>query len=279
MINIDLFSIKFYIISNNDKFLEDDEMLGTIAYDELQVFHDFINNFEIKGKRILEIGGSVPDEFVEKLEIGQWVSVDPLNDERDNKNDYYIYHQTEAINVPYPDDYFDYVFSSNAFEHIQQLNEVLNEIHRVLKKGGIVYSHFGPIWSGPDGHHLEDVRLEHEVLNFWENNSLPHYAHLVHSKEQLINLLTDIYTYKDAKTIADFVYHSDWLNRLSYEDYLKIFIDSKLTIRHLETTKEVDYPFHPPVYQKNTDHYYQQLIQKFPLRDFEVRDILVILKK
>ncbi|MBG9910474.1 hypothetical protein ABD83_03100 [Bacillus xiamenensis] len=254
-------------------------MLGLIAYDELQVFRDFVKEFDIRGKKILEIGGSIPEIELSTFELDKWVSVDPLNEEKRDLNNCYIYHKRDAIDIPYEADYFDFVFSSNAFEHIQKLDQVLEELYRVLKKGGIIYSHFGPIWSGPDGHHLEDVRLEHNILNFWENNSLPHYSHLVHTEEQLMNLLTDVYSINDARSISQFVYHSPWLNRLTYNDYMRIFGNSRFIIRHLETTSEVDYPFQPPTYKRNTSSYYQDLIHQFPAEDFEVRDILVILKK
>jgi SAM-dependent methyltransferase len=52
-------------------------------------------------------------------------------------------HGQEAIDVfydgktiPFPDAYFDSVFSSEVFEHIFNLPEILRELNRVLKPGG-----------------------------------------------------------------------------------------------------------------------------------------------
>jgi SAM-dependent methyltransferase len=44
-------------------------------------------------------------------------------------------------------DSVDAVISSSAFEHVHDLPAVLTEMYRVLKPGGMLYSHFGPIWS------------------------------------------------------------------------------------------------------------------------------------
>lgn len=38
--------------------------------------------------------------------------------------------------IPYPDDYFDIVFSDNVVEHLKNPIAVFGEIHRVLKPGG-----------------------------------------------------------------------------------------------------------------------------------------------
>jgi SAM-dependent methyltransferase len=52
-------------------------------------------------------------------------------------------HKDEAIDVfydgkhlPFDDNHFDSVFCSEVFEHIFNLDEILNEIHRVMKPGG-----------------------------------------------------------------------------------------------------------------------------------------------
>lgn len=51
-------------------------------------------------------------------------------------------HENENIDVfydghklPFPDNYFDSVFSSEVFEHIFNLEEIIPEIHRVMKSG------------------------------------------------------------------------------------------------------------------------------------------------
>ena len=48
-----------------------------------------------------------------------------------------IWKDTEKI--PYPDNYFDEVFCLNFLEHTFNFDDVLTEIHRVLKPTGIVH--------------------------------------------------------------------------------------------------------------------------------------------
>ena len=54
-------------------------------------------------------------------------------------------HTNEQIDVfydgkkiPFENEYFDSVFTSEVFEHVFNLEEVLQEIHRVMKKGGLI---------------------------------------------------------------------------------------------------------------------------------------------
>jgi 2-polyprenyl-3-methyl-5-hydroxy-6-metoxy-1,4-benzoquinol methylase len=41
-------------------------------------------------------------------------------------------------NLPYPDNYFDVVFSKSVIEHISNTEHYVNEMKRVLKKGGVL---------------------------------------------------------------------------------------------------------------------------------------------
>jgi SAM-dependent methyltransferase len=49
---------------------------------------------------------------------------------------------------------FDVVSSDAVFEHLKNLPIVLEEFHRILKPGGILYSTFGPLWYGWGGDHV-----------------------------------------------------------------------------------------------------------------------------
>lgn len=49
---------------------------------------------------------------------------------------------------------YDFISSDAVLEHATNLEKVLEEFHRILKKDGILYSTFGPIWSGYHGDHF-----------------------------------------------------------------------------------------------------------------------------
>jgi SAM-dependent methyltransferase len=48
----------------------------------------------------------------------------------------------QPYHLPYPDGTFDLVFSTSVLEHVQNLEECLSEIHRILKPGGISMHYF-----------------------------------------------------------------------------------------------------------------------------------------
>jgi SAM-dependent methyltransferase len=56
--------------------------------------------------------------------------------------------------LPIPDMSFDAVFSTDTFEHVQDLDLAFSEIYRVLRKGGALITRFGPLFYSPHGYHL-----------------------------------------------------------------------------------------------------------------------------
>jgi SAM-dependent methyltransferase len=63
-------------------------------------------------------------------------------------------HTKERINVfydgkkiPFGDNHFDAVFSSEVFEHIFNLDEILNELHRVMKPGANILITVPFVWD------------------------------------------------------------------------------------------------------------------------------------
>ncbi len=53
----------------------------------------------------------------------------------------------DGLNIPYPDNYFDTVSSLCVIEHIVDVEDVLNQMHRVLKPNGLLIIKC-PNWSG-----------------------------------------------------------------------------------------------------------------------------------
>ncbi|MCC7407762.1 MAG: class I SAM-dependent methyltransferase [Phycisphaeraceae bacterium] len=56
--------------------------------------------------------------------------------------------------LPFADDTFDAVLSTNVFEHVMNPVAMLSEIRRVLKPGGSFITRFGPLFYSPLGYHL-----------------------------------------------------------------------------------------------------------------------------
>ena len=143
----------------------------------------------VKAKTVLEIGGSnFPRKLLfDILGAKKWVCVDylqnwakdreastmgfnqlldssgktsdflvfPLNEADSNFNacDYLKFHGDATYISESFYERFDVVVSSNAFEHILTLPQVIEKIYFCLIKGGKFFTSFAPIWSCAVGHH------------------------------------------------------------------------------------------------------------------------------
>jgi SAM-dependent methyltransferase len=50
-------------------------------------------------------------------------------------------YTADPVRLPFPDDRFDAVLSMGVLEHVARPEESLDELHRVLRRGGLVYCH------------------------------------------------------------------------------------------------------------------------------------------
>lgn len=70
--------------------------------------------------------------------------------------DKFSFLNADASKLPFEDESFDTVIMNDAMEHVQEPEKVLDEIYRVLKKGGRLYVNFPPLHH-PYGAHLSDA--------------------------------------------------------------------------------------------------------------------------
>ena len=87
-----------------------------------------------QGGKLLDVGcGSKPYEKLFNVDsyVGIDVEISGHNHKRSKIDKFY-----DGKNIPFDDKTFDYVFSSEVFEHVLYLDELLNDINRVLKKNG-----------------------------------------------------------------------------------------------------------------------------------------------
>jgi 2-polyprenyl-3-methyl-5-hydroxy-6-metoxy-1,4-benzoquinol methylase len=59
-----------------------------------------------------------------------------------------------AAQMPWRDEYFDFVFSLNVMEHVDEPERVVAEIRRVLRPGGQALIQFSPLYYSDSGSHL-----------------------------------------------------------------------------------------------------------------------------
>lgn len=134
---------------------------------------------------------------------------------------------------------FGAIFSIAVFEHLLDFDACLAEMHRILVPGGRVYAAFGPVWSSSLGHHVfaevDGVRLRH-----WDPklNPIEDHAHLLMTADELAQAVARTRGPALGSAAAEWVYRSDDLNRLFYEDYLAAFERSAFRIVRLTPDRE-----------------------------------------
>jgi ubiquinone/menaquinone biosynthesis C-methylase UbiE len=106
-----------------------------------------IHRFDIKGKRVLEIGYGMGTDHRSLASLGgvmSGIDLTPLNKEVASKHlELYGYSSDlktgDAERLPYPDQYFDFVYSFGVIHHSPNTAQVVREIRRVLRPGGKCY--------------------------------------------------------------------------------------------------------------------------------------------
>ncbi|MEA2059222.1 MAG: glycosyltransferase [Thermodesulfobacteriota bacterium] len=245
-----------------------------------QGLDSFLTLYDISGKSILEIGADdavLLSRFAEKgmaLGLGvnnwYWSGRDPK-----------IVRVTENImiswgdirSLPVEDESFDIIFTIAAFEHIHELDIALQEMHRILKPGGIIYTCYGPIWSSAEGHHLWFER-NGTWFKFSEPETtkpiLDNYDHLMYDREEMAEKLSSRW---DAAAVQEFlyqIYDNDHINRYMYSDYIRMFQNSLFELIKLENF--LDFPI--------TDDIKARLNEKYGSdNDFTCGSLEAVLKK
>lgn len=106
-------------------------------------------------KRILDLGcgiGSSVDFFRKIAPSAKWIGVDieesPEVVARDRDDAEFMTY--DGVNLPFPDEHFDIIYSHQVFEHVRFPEALLSEVKRVLTKKGVFVgqtSHLEPYHS------------------------------------------------------------------------------------------------------------------------------------
>jgi ubiquinone/menaquinone biosynthesis C-methylase UbiE len=138
------------------------------------------------GNRVLDIGGF----------DGYWLSKQPakikvcadINPQRQYANITYV--QTDALDLPFEDGYFDQVFAFDLIEHVNNDKQLLIELHRVTKPNGqiiittphkniLIFPSFLTNWvSKKWGHYRVNGYLENELKEIIPDNDIAEFLFL-----------------------------------------------------------------------------------------------------
>ena len=206
------------------------------------------------GRRVLEIGGSLPERLVlDHYGAAAWTSVDHRSayssamggearvppratvlesDSLPARDGHYVAYDGDAKSLPPSfDGAFDVVFSIAAFEHIADLASALQRMYAALRPGGVLLPHVGPVWSGFRGHHIFSGHLKHlgpgnaEKTDDLLDRLVP-WQHLIMGPTETQAWLTARYGADYAAAAVDWIYESPRINRLSFDDYRRLFAET-----------------------------------------------------
>src|SRR5437868_6372374 len=103
------------------------------------------------GARILEVGAGTGRQALWLSQRSFTVEAVEIPDSRYAQDRVFHVTDYDGRTIPFPDDSFDIVFSSNVLEHIPDLPNIHTEIRRVLRHDGYVVhvlpTHFWRIYS------------------------------------------------------------------------------------------------------------------------------------
>jgi len=98
-----------------------------------------------------------------------------------------------------------------VLEHVKDLPYFVGNVKKVLKKNGLFYASFGPLWFGPCGDHI-----------YWEKDRI--FDHLLLPEDKYWNNFNERFSHiEKGSTEVAFIVKNDLFSHLSASDYFKVF--------------------------------------------------------
>jgi ubiquinone/menaquinone biosynthesis C-methylase UbiE len=135
------------------------------AYNEFLEMPAMINTLgNIKGKKILDLGcgaGAHAMEYVKKEADVCGLDISKTLVKIAKKRCPQAKFTVGSMNkIPYEDNTFDIVTASLSIHYIKDLNKLLHEVNRVLKKNGLfIYSTYNPIYATLESYEDDNLKI------------------------------------------------------------------------------------------------------------------------
>ena len=140
----------------------------------------------------------------------------------------------DAQDLPFRNDWFEFCYSQNAFEHIPNPEEALREAVRVTRPGGLIYLMFDPVWTADSGSHFL-----HRIGEPW--------LHLLEGDDEIADRMG-----ASGATDEEIDSYRHHMNRRSIDYYLEMFprvideVGAELILQHRwHGVSREDYSEHP----------------------------------
>jgi SAM-dependent methyltransferase len=95
-----------------------------------------VKKYFATGNKVLEIGGG---NGYQASIIKSWVlEIKSIDVDLNHNEKYFEVEKYDGVNLPFSDESFDVIFSSNVLEHVRDLDLLIRETKRVIKPKGII---------------------------------------------------------------------------------------------------------------------------------------------
>lgn len=174
-----------------------EERIGPAKHEEKRVHEVILSQIPRDSKLILDVGcgsGWIAKSLIPRgkkvvsLDVSK---LNPLKVHNQIKNENHFPFVADSFKLPFKDDSFDCVIASEVIEHVYEPDKFLEELFRVVSKGGRM------IISTP---YKEKIRYH---LCIHCNKKTPENAHL-HSFDE--NILKSLYTKDDLKKFNSIIF-------------------------------------------------------------------------
>lgn len=246
-------------------------------YRAIYKYFDFIAKDDSL-KTVLEIGSDLSGAVAREMKskgVKTIIGINPVMDffqgrEEPPSTPYVHFLRSDARWLPFEDKSISSIFSVATFEHINNLELAIDEFFRVLRPGGVLYTDFGPIWSCSIGHHVF-AKVGDEEARHWKpgKNPVPNFGHLLLPADELRVQIKGKVSEALLDAIIAWIYEQDEINRLFYEDYIRIFEQSDFQIESINKVLE------------HIDSTLEKSLQEryAPYQEFRCRMLEVVLSK
>lgn len=225
--------------------------------------HEVLSRYVgIEGKHVLEIGGAQACISARAFLDGGAARVtvtglDHVSAEGGSADGRLSVMKADALDLRshFEPGSFDLVFGLSIIEHIPRPDRFLEEVHRVLRPGGLALFEGFPLWSSPLGHHLwvascggpytgktSASYLFTPLAGVPSTNPVPDWGHLLMGPQELTASLADrSLPAADIACIIHWIYEAGDINRLSTAEITRAYSTSPLVVRET-VTRRVDVP-------------------------------------
>ena len=112
--------------------------LSALRSHELKAVLQLLEKYGMNSGQLLEIGAGTGHQALMLAERGYKVSAIDLPKSRYTPSRVWPVIDYDGLKIPFPDQSFEVIFSSNVLEHIIDIDQIQQEIYRVLAPGGLV---------------------------------------------------------------------------------------------------------------------------------------------